>query len=309
MRGWLRTHRNFLVGGALLGLLAGVTVALFRPALYRASTIVLVSSGSSADLSQLRGLASQFGLAGALGGTGEQFPPELVAGLARSPFVLLPIVREPLLDSVRNAPGRTLVVLLKAKARGPADSPEEERKAVDAVRRLNRVIDVAVDRKTRSISLSVRSRWPEVSTAVVRRVVAALDSVIFDVARQRAAAERRSMEARIAPQERRLMDAEARVAEFVRGNREYRISPELTFEFERLQRVVQLQQQVLVSLVQSREQALSREMPSAPSLTVIEPVVQPVLPEPRRRAMILVFSVFAGMLIGGVLAHLRSLMA
>ena len=105
------------------------------------------------------------------------------------------------------------------------------------------------------------------------------------------------------------MDAEARVAEFVRGNREYRISPELMFELDRLQRVVQLQQQVLVSLAQSREQALSREMPSAPSLTVVEPVVQPVLPEPRRRAIILMFSVFAGTLIGGVVAHLRSLMS
>ena len=309
MRGWVHTNRAVLLAGVVLGLVVGLTVALFRPTLYRASTTVLVSSGSSADLSQLRGLASQFGLAGALGGTGEEFPPELVAQLARSSFLLLPIVREPFSDSVRGAGGRTLVDLLKAKARGSGDATEEERKAVDAVRRLGRLIDVGVDRKTRAISLSVRSRWPDVSTTVVRRLVEELDSIVFDFSRQRAGAERRSTEARIAPQERRLRDAEARVGEFLRGNREYRLSPELSFELDRLQREVQLQQQVLVSLAQSREQALSREMPSAPSLSVVEPVLTPVLPEPRRRALILLFSVFVGTLFGGVVAHLRSLMA
>jgi uncharacterized protein involved in exopolysaccharide biosynthesis len=40
---------------------------------------------------------------------------------------------------------------------------------------------------------------------------------------------------------------------------------------------------------------------------VVEPVVPPVLPEPRRRVLILVFSVLGGVVIGGVVAHLRGL--
>lgn len=304
--GWAKAHRAALLAGSAFGLIVGVSVALLRPAYYRSSTTVLVSSGPSADLSQLRGLASQFGLAGALGARGEEFPPELVARLTKSSSLLLPIVREQFPESVRNAGGRTLIDLLKARARGGGEAPEDERLAFDAVRRLNRVIDVGVDRKTRAITLSVRSRWPDVSTTVALRLVAALDSVIFDFTRQRAAAERRAMEARIAPQERRLRDAEARTVEFLRGNRDYRLSPELSFEQDRLQREVQLQQQVLVSLFQSREQALAREMQSAPSLAVVEPVLTPVLPEPRRRTLILFVCVFVGTCAGGVVAQLRS---
>jgi uncharacterized protein involved in exopolysaccharide biosynthesis len=307
-RGWVIAHRMALFAGSILGLIVGIAVAMLRPAYYVASTTVLVSSGPSADLTQIRGLASQFGLAGALGGRGEEFPPDLVAKLAKSSSLLLPIVRERVPQTVRNAGGRTLIDLLKAKPRGGGDASDEERMEVDAVRKLEKLIDVAVDRKTRAISLNVKTRWPDVSAIVATRLTVELDSIIFDFSRQRAVAERRSTEARMAPQEQRLKVAESRVAGFVRANREYRLSPERTFEFDRLEREVQLQEQVLVSLAQSREQAAAREAQSAPSLAVVERVTTPVLPEPRQRILIVLGSIVVGLCIGVIIAYVRDSM-
>ena len=57
--------------------------------------------------------------------------------------------------------------------------------------------------------------------------------------------------------------------------------PELNFQQERLQRQVQLQQQLYTTLSQSFEQAKIEEVRDTPVITVVEPPEAPVRPDPR----------------------------
>lgn len=296
--GWVVRHHRLLLVSALLGTAGGVVVAMLRPTYYMATTTWLISSGASGDLAQLRGLASQFGVSGALGAGKDEFPPELVAQLVRSPYILLPIVKESLFVEAADVPKGTLLDLLDAKPRGFTGASEGDRRAFDAVRRLAKLLTTGVDRKTRAITITARMRWPQVSTAVVQRLAIALDSVVFESSRQRARSERRAMAELIDQQQERLRGAEAALIAFVDRNRTYAQSPDLTFQYERLQRDVSLHQQVLTSLTQAREQAQVRETQIAPSLTIIEPPTPPVLPEPRRRAAIVLAGLLAGIGLG-----------
>jgi len=77
-------------------------------------------------------------------------------------------------------------------------------------------------------------------------------------------------------------------------NRQFGGSPQLTFDRERIQRVVTTRQQVYASLSQAYEDARIREVRDTPVITMVEPPSVPSLPEPRGR----VKRVFLGLLIG-----------
>jgi uncharacterized protein involved in exopolysaccharide biosynthesis len=72
----------------------------------------------------------------------------------------------------------------------------------------------------------------------------------------------------------------------------------LTFEHDRLQRVVSRQQQVVVTLSESAEDAAIRSVRDTPALLVVEPASLPVLPQPRRRALFLALGVLGGGVLG-----------
>ena len=81
--------------------------------------------------------------------------------------------------------------------------------------------------------------------------------------------------------------------QFLQTNRQLG-SPALTFQRDRLQREVQLQQQVVTSLAQQYEENRIREVRDTPVITVIEPPILAARPDARLRALILILGTAAG---------------
>jgi uncharacterized protein involved in exopolysaccharide biosynthesis len=106
-----------------------------------------------------------------------------------------------------------------------------------------------------------------------------------------------------------LRVAEDRLESFLRNNRQFGGSPELTFQRERLQRDVALQQQVFTSLTQSLEEVRIREVRDTPLITVVEAPVLPTQPEPRWRVQGILLGAVVGALIGALLAFLGEAMS
>ena len=99
------------------------------------------------------------------------------------------------------------------------------------------------------------------------------------------------------------------MGEFLQANRNFANSPTLTFEFERFQREVALQQQVLVALAQSFEEARIREVRDVPVITVIESPSLPVRPDRRGRALRGLLGVLLGGSLGALVAFTRGMFA
>jgi uncharacterized protein involved in exopolysaccharide biosynthesis len=76
-----------------------------------------------------------------------------------------------------------------------------------------------------------------------------------------------------------MRSAEDRLQAFLQRNRDYRNSPELTFQQERLARDVSLQQTVFTTLAQSYEQAKIEEVRDTPALTLIDAPERPPQPD------------------------------
>jgi uncharacterized protein involved in exopolysaccharide biosynthesis len=292
-------HRRALAACVIVCCGISLAIGFMRQPLYRSSASVVVSSAERPDLAQLRGLASQFGFGSIMKG-GEELPPEMVNKLLRSPVILLPLLtdsfevtevgirRFPLIDLIRVPPP-------KNDSRAANAKRQEE-----GVKRLASLVTASVDSKTGAVGITADTPYPSLSRDLVTRLLDRLDAYIFGLSSARALSERRVLESRLALQEQRLRQAEASLGEFLRQNRLYPNSPSLVFEHDHLQRDVELQQQVLVSISQAREDAFSREVQTAPTLMVVEPPRQATEPQPRHRLL----TVLAGALVGVVLGLL-----
>ena len=93
-----------------------------------------------------------------------------------------------------------------------------------------------------------------------------------------AAAERRFVEARREEAKGELEEAERNLQRFLEQNRSYESSPQLVFEAQRLQRSVDINQQLYTSLAQSYEQARIAETVTHPSLPSWTSPRRPALP-------------------------------
>jgi uncharacterized protein involved in exopolysaccharide biosynthesis len=180
---------------------------------------------------------------------------------------------------------------------GPVARREEQ-----GVRILGNLVNTSVTKATGVVGLSVTTRWPSVSLAITTALVDGVNDFNQQTRQGQAAAERKFVEGRLGVARTDMRTAEDRLQTFLQTNREFARSPELSFERDRLQRDVSLQQQVYTSLTQSLEEVRIREVRDTPVITVIESPAVATLPEPRQRATRLLFGILLGGVFGAALA-------
>jgi uncharacterized protein involved in exopolysaccharide biosynthesis len=219
---------------------------------------------SSSSTSRLAGLAAQFGID--VPGVAGQSPSELYATLTQSREILqtVAMTRYALTsDTGASAPHATLVELYELRR----DDPEELR--LDAVELLRKKVSVSTDVRTGVITLQTTTPWQNVSETMNARIIALVTEFNQTRRQSQARAEREFLEARSREAQQQLRDAEARLAAFNDKNR-IRASSQLVLEGSRLQRAVDLAQQVFLTLAQNYEQARIEEVRNTPVITVID---------------------------------------
>lgn len=304
---------NVLLRHRCLVVLAPVAVAflvigfgLLGPRSYTATASFTPESGEG-QAGSLSGLASQFGISVPTGEAGQS--PQFYADLLESRELL----REAVLTEydVETEPDRAegdrlqgdLVALLDIEA-------NTRRLAVaNAIRSLRDIVSVTTSPETGVVELSVTTRWPDLSRQVADRLIKLVNQFNLETRKTQAAAEREFIEDQVARAESALHAAEDSLEAFLERNRRYQNSPELTFRYERLQRQVNLRQQVFTSLSESHEQAKINEVRNTPVITVVEPPELPARPDRRRLALKGVLGLMLGGMAGVFWAFGREMMA
>ena len=294
---FLLRHRRLVLGTGLIAfLLVGLTTFL-RSRTYT-STARFMPQASEGALARLSGLAATFGVA--VPPTEAGSSPAFYAELLQSRDVMRRTVETPYAFATPNDSARgTLVELFETRG----DTPGRRRDA--AAEELLDNIDVSVSRETGTVGLEVTTPWPELSQQVAARMIQLVSDFNLNRRQTKAGAERRFVEARLTEARDTLRASEARLQGFLQRNREYRNSPPLQFEFDRLEREVLMRQQVYTSLAQSYEAARIDEVRNTPVITVMEPPDLPARPDPR---LALIKGVLAGLLglgLGALLAAVR----
>jgi uncharacterized protein involved in exopolysaccharide biosynthesis len=263
----LLQHWRALVAASTVGgiLLVGPTLVRGRPYVARAS---FVPQASQSALGQLAGLATQLGLPVAATPTSRE-SPDFYAELLRSRELLRQVVlanyRVPADRGSSDTVSGTLLELWQISAASPADQMDE------AISRLLQDVGISVSLRTGIVSIQTESRSPALALQLTQRLLDLVDRYNRERRQSQATAERRFIQERLEEARQALARAEAEVTAFFEHNRRYEDSPELTFQAARLQRQVDLHQQVYTTLAQAYERARIDEVRDTPVVTVVDP--------------------------------------
>ena len=296
----LLRHRGWIARLALLWGALAVIPVLVRGRTWTVRATFVAEGAPDAGQSGLRSLAGQFGVVIPGGSTGSQ-SPEFYEDLITSSVILGAVVADTIAVAEEGGARRAVTDLFEIRAPTAAWAREE------GIRKLREVVRTQVAAKTGVVAVEVTTRWPSVSMAVVERILSEVNRFNLQARQSQAAEERRFVEARLAAQQQSLVSAEARLGSFLQRNREYRNSPQLGFEYDRLERDVALQQQVLVGLSQSVEEARIREVRDVPVITAVESPRLPARPDPRGLALQGFLGVLLGAFLGVLAAFIRDM--
>lgn len=251
--------------------------------------------------SQLSGLAAQFGFN--IGGDAAQ-SPQLYVDLLETKALLWPVAQKQY--TLKTDSGVTTGNLMKIYSIKP-DRPEVMK--VKTVEALARSIKGAVAPKTGVIDLAVTTGSPELSLQIAKNVLDQVNIYNLSNRQQQATAEREFAERQVSEKRAELRQAEADLENFLESNRLYRQSPQLSLEYDRLQRVVNMRNQIYSSLMSAYETARIEEVKDLPVITVIEQPELPIGPNARGGVKKTAIGLFAGLMLGVLIAFARDRMA
>ncbi|HEV8357458.1 MAG TPA: GNVR domain-containing protein [Gemmatimonadales bacterium] len=263
---------KLLVGLPLAAGVLGLGLSILVPSNYTAATTFTPEASSSTslpgNLAGLVGLASQFGAA--MPGAGADTPEFFAKVLTSRELLRSTLLSEFTDPQAAGAPGkRTLLSALDVSG------DTESEKLNEGIRQFEKKVIASVDKTTGIVSLEVELRSADLAAGVANRMVELLNVFSLERLQLHSRAERRFAEQRLAQAQQELDAAEQRQLEFLQANRRYTDSPLLVFEADRLQRKVQLRQDVVLTLQREYEEARIAEVRDLPVLTIIDKATPP----------------------------------
>ena len=260
----LRRRRLVATAGVIAGVMALALGILTRK--YGADSD-FTPSATSATSSSLLSLASQFGVGSSLlGATGESV--DFYADLVKSREVLtataLTTFRFPTDVGGRDSIVGTLVDIYHPRGATSRDRLQR------AVKMLDQSVSADADETSNIVSVRVRARWPALAELVNARILELVNEFNVERRASQASLERKFVEQRLAQSLGDLTGAEDDLKNFLERNRSYQGSPSLQFEESRLQRRVDLRQQLYTTLAQAYDQSRIDEVRNTPVVTILD---------------------------------------
>lgn len=285
-----------LAAGIAAGLVLATAAAtyLFAPK-YACTTKIVLQGGNGGLAGNLGALASLAGVSDANGD-----PSAYFVDVVMSNDVALSILERPW--KVRRAVEETSKpILLKDFWKVESDSSDANwKEALDRglINRLHEKGYLEVDHNEKSgvFTLSTRFEDPLLTYQVIRFLVDRLNEIFVTKFSTSAGQNRRFIQERLVQVSKDLSSAEEHLRQFLENNRA-RIDPELQLREARLQRDVQINQEVYLQLVKQLELAKIDEAKDLPILEVIDQPLMPVSKVfPRRKLIILAAILFWGLI-------------
>lgn len=298
---FLRHRRLFVLLPASLVLIA-VIVSVLQPRLYSASASFMPQS-SQPPLNDLAStLATRMGV-NFRSGAGEQSPLFYARLLESRVLLWQAATSEYDLPPSEEGDRRNQLI----DALGVAAGSERDRQ-YEAVRELRELTDVSVDRETGIVTISARAASPSLAEQIVAHLLELVNEYNLTTRRSQAVAEGEFIEERLVEAQEELTAAETELQEFLKQNRMFSNSPQLSFEHDRLQRMVGMQQGIVNSLMQAREQARIEAVRETPVITVIESSLHSARPQARGTVLRGILAGIAGLSVATLLAFMLEFM-
>jgi uncharacterized protein involved in exopolysaccharide biosynthesis len=274
-----------LVGVPAVVALVTLLVVLFMPNRYSAvTTFVPETRGQAGASGALASLAAATGLA--IGGGDPGQSPQFYADLLKSAPIVYGVLETRFAGLARARTGAAGDSLALVDYFEPGSDPLDARLERGATS-LRVLTGVSLDRATGVVKVTVSAGSAALAAAIAGAYVDQLKRFNRDARQTQARSRRAFAETRVREASQELEAAEAALRAFAERNR-VATSPGLRFEEGRLERQVQIRQDVYMSLNRELEAARINEADESPALTVIETALVPTRKSgPNRRRTLL----------------------
>lgn len=290
----LRNRRLFVAIPTIL-VVAVICIVLALPRKYT-TVVAFAPAASSVDLSQFSNLASQFGLA--LPGDDPTQSPLFYADLIQTPSFLRQLAE----TKTSFADGHVLRSGNLVQLYGIADRTPGET-LDDAIRLLQQtIVSVDVDPQTNIVTVTIRSKWRGYSETLGHRILDLVNEFNIRARQTQAQAERNFVKQRVDSAAAELANAEGALESFLKSNRLFESDPQLVLHHDRLERAVNLQQQLYITLQQAYEQARIAAVRNTPSITLIQAPTPALVPDRRGLLLKSIVSAISGLMLATLLA-------
>jgi uncharacterized protein involved in exopolysaccharide biosynthesis len=285
---------KLVAGLPLAAALLAAAISFIVPAKYMATSSFYPESESD-GFSLSSGLEIVMGELGmSLPGTGGTESPEFYVDVLESRSLLDQLLVAEFADP-RSEAGEDSLALLDILGIG---GDNQTQRLEEGREELEDATSIDVDTETGVITVSVETRYPALSASVTNMYIDLVNRFNTETRQSNAGERRRFVERQMGEAERQLRRAEEGLKTFLEQNRQFQGSPELTFQYERLQRQVTIEQEVFTTLRRAYEEARIQEVNDTPVITVIDRAVEP----DEQSSPNLALNVALAFLLGGVLA-------
>ena len=262
----IEKRRQILLGSLFLAAATAASIAL-TPRKFKAE-LSLTPVMNNKSTTALGGFAA---LAGATLNTGYQLTPARMVELLKSRAVLAGVGK----SRIGGDRGETVIDRLLGETYTRADEEEISR-------RLARLLAVSTNKETGTVIVAVRHRDSLLARVVASRIVDSASQIFVRTSKAQAQQQRIAQEGRVEAARAQLSRAEERRREFNFANRAVPGFSAASVERERVNREVEIAEQVYLQAATDREAAYARELEATPTVVVQDPL-PPVLPKVRKR--------------------------
>lgn len=260
-------------------------VSFVVPSRFRATTSFLPVGRQVPELpAALAGVASQF-LPG-IGGTDGARAPGYYIEVLESREIMMKVLERPY--RLVSGDSTTLLDWLVPRARTVEDQVDR------GLRKLRDATSASADNQTGIIRLGVELRDRVLAAQVANAFVVELNAFNLQTSKEQARQRRVFVEERRSEVAGELQEAEDSLRAFQRANRLIQGSPDLEFEYARLQRRMQMVEETYLTLSRAYENMRVEEANDVAAITLVDPAVPPVRRSfPARRMWVIVAGLVA----------------
>lgn len=300
----LKKGKKWLIIMPLITVIISIIYVLFiaKPIYTSETKLLLVNSGGSQ--SRLGGLASQFGfslpsLDGKVNYLSVETLPEILSSRTLAKSILFTDFNSREFDK----PTSLLDIITDQKDISIADSNKIIAKAIEHIS--EDVLEIKQIKQTPMFTLQVNSPEPQLSADISAVVINELEQLQSDFTKYELLNEKEFISERLDEIQNELNRAETKLKTFREQNLQISLSPTLLLHQERLQREIEIQTQIYISLKQQFEQVKIEEAQNRSFLKIIDPPNIPIYHSKPKRKLIVIFSGLMGLMIGGIMAVVK----
>jgi len=253
----------------LIGLIVTATMSLtaiyifLSPNRYR-SVATILPSGQPDRLSAMKELA---GLA-SLGGNVEENSSLLFPVILRSDQVKDALTNKRFTYSDKEETGSTTLSEYLGQ-----DNPDYLKKSIDAI------TDISTDKKTGVISVSIETKYPELSQQILTQTLAELENFNLYKRKSQASSREKYLARELITRDQELREAESKLEEFQSSNRDWYGSsdPEILRTLADLQRDIEIKSRTYTFLKEQYEIARLDVQKDIPVVGILDPPSLPTI--------------------------------